>query len=213
MSDTCGVRHPFAGRRRGVLRTGRARAGRHRPGRRSRAGARGRRGDHPVGEQLPVDPVDHLAPVVRVEEDDREVTDLAGLDQRQRLVHLVERPEAAGEDDEPLGRADEAHLARVEVVERVLDVEVRVRALLVRQLDVEPDREAAALLRAAVRALHHAAAAAGDHRPAVLAEPPADRAGVLVGLASLRRRAPSRTSRPPGAGPRPPSRSPRGTPR
>ena len=61
--------------------------------------------------------------------------------------------------------------------------------LLVRQLDVEADREPAALLRAAVRSLHHAAAAAGDDRPAALAEPPADRARRLVRLLSVATRA------------------------
>ena len=75
--------------------------------------------DHPVGEQLAPDPVDHRAPVRRVEEDDREVPDLAGLDQRQRLVQLVERAEPAREDDEALRRPHEADLAGVEVVERV----------------------------------------------------------------------------------------------
>ena len=42
---------------------------------------------------------------------------LVGLDQRQRLEQLVERAEAAGEDDEALGRLHEHHLARVEVLE------------------------------------------------------------------------------------------------
>ena len=42
------------------------------------------------------------------------------------------RPEAAGEDHEPLGRLHEHHLARVEVVEGEPDVAVRVQALLER---------------------------------------------------------------------------------
>jgi hypothetical protein len=42
--------------------------------------------------------------------------------------------------------------------------------LLVRQHDVEADREAAALFRAAVRRLHHAGPTARDHRPARLGE-------------------------------------------
>ena len=114
------------------------------------------RRDHPVGEQLAPDPVEQVVPVVGVEEHDGEVQHLAGLDQRQRLEQLVERAEAAGEDDEALARLHEADLARVEVRERVRDVEVGVRPLLVRQLDVEADREPAAFLRAAVRRLHHA---------------------------------------------------------
>jgi hypothetical protein len=43
-------------------------------------------------------------------------------------------------------------------------------SLLVRQRDVEADRQAAALFRAPVAGLHHAAAPAGDHRPTALAK-------------------------------------------
>ncbi len=60
----------------------------------------------------------------RVEEDDRIELDLAGLDQRQRLEQLVERAEAARQDDEALGRLHEADLARVEVLEGVGEVDV-----------------------------------------------------------------------------------------
>ena len=119
------------------------------------------RRDEPFLQHLVADPVEQVLPVLATDEDDGEVQHLAGLDERQRLEHLVERPEAAGEDDEPLARLHEADLACVEVVEREVDVEVLVRRLLVRQLDVEADREAAAFLRAAVRRLHHTAASAG----------------------------------------------------
>src|SRR5205085_4861745 len=78
----------------------------------------------------------------------------------------------AGEDDEALGRLHEADLAGVEVIEGVRDVEPRVRVLLVRELDVEAHGEAAALLRTAIRRLHHAGPAARDYGPAALAEPP-----------------------------------------
>src|SRR5207237_8182983 len=110
-----------------------------------------------------------------------EVHDLSGLDERERLVELVQRAEAAREDDEALGGLHEADLPRVEVVEGVRDVEVWIRRLLVRKPDVEADREAAALLRAALRRLHHAGPAARDHRPARLREPPRGRARVPVG--------------------------------
>ena len=125
--------------------------------------------------------VQQLLPVVRIEEDDREVEHLVGLDQRERLEELVERAEAAGEDHEALCGLHEADLARVEVVERDVDVEVRVRVLLVRQLDVEADREAAAFLRAAVRGLHHAGPAPGDHRPTRLRE---EATGLARGMVS-----------------------------
>ena len=78
------------------------------------------------------------------------------------------------------------------------DVEVRVRLLLVRQLDVEADREAAGLPRAAVRGLHHAGAAAGDDREARLREPPARHPRIRVGRVVLPhpRRAEDRYRRP-----------------
>src|SRR5256885_3098811 len=54
-----------------------------------------------------------------------------------------------------LFRSHEHRLARVEVTERQRQVDVRIRTLLVRQLDVESDREPPALLRAAIRRFHH----------------------------------------------------------
>jgi hypothetical protein len=106
---------------------------------------------------------------------------LAGLDQRQRFEQLVERAEPAREDHESLGRLHEHRLPRVEVVEGELDVEIRVLVLLVGELDVEADREPTAFLRAAVRGLHHARAAARDDRKAGLGEAPANLARLLVG--------------------------------
>src|SRR5439155_7831411 len=64
--------------------------------------------------------------------------------------------------------------------ERQRDVEVRIDVLLVRQLDVESDREPAALLRAAVRRFHHARSTAGDDRPALFGEPASDATRLLV---------------------------------
>ncbi len=122
--------------------------------------------DHPWSSSSSRIQRERVGPVARADEDDREVEDLPGLDQRQRLEQLVERAESAGEDDEALGRLHEHRLARVEVLERERDVAVRVEPLLVRQEDVEPDREAVALPAAAVRRLHHAWAAARDDRPA-----------------------------------------------
>ena len=115
-----------------------------------------------LGEQ----PVDQPAPVGRAEQHDREVADLAGLAQRRGLEQLVQRAEAAREDDERARVAHEHHLAREEVVEVEADVDVVVLELLVRQLDVEPDRRHAGVARAAVAGLHDAGAAAGDDREA-----------------------------------------------
>jgi hypothetical protein len=104
---------------------------------------------------------------------------------------LVERAEAAGKDHEALGGLHEADLARVEVIEREVDVDVGVLVLLVRQVDVEADREAAPVLRPAVRRLHHAGAAAGDHRPAGLGEEATRRSrGLVRGMAFVHARRP-----------------------
>ena len=57
-------------------------------------------GDAASAEELLAHPVEQAAPVARALEDDRVVHRLAGLDQGQRLEHLVERPEAAREADD-----------------------------------------------------------------------------------------------------------------
>ena len=62
----------------------------------------------------------------RPDEDDREVADLAGLDEGQRLEQLVERAEAAGQDHERVGVLHEHRLAGEEVAELDAEVDVRV---------------------------------------------------------------------------------------
>ena len=120
-------------------------------------------------------PVQQAGPVRGPDQHDREVADLAGLDEGQRLEQLVERAEAAGQDHERVGVLHEHRLAGEEVAELDAEVDVRVEALLVGQLDVAADRQPAALLAAAVGRLHHARAAAGDDRVAGLGEPRAER--------------------------------------
>ena len=129
----------------------------------------------------------------------------------ERLEQLVGRAEAAGEDAEPLGRLHEHRLAGVEVVEDEAEVDVVVHRLLVRQLDPEADREPAAFAAAAVRRLHHARPAARDDGPARLGEEPRRLAGQLVRARPFRRRAPSRSTRPPAGRSARPPRSRRGT--
>ena len=74
---------------------------RPRPGRRSAgAGPGPPRRRLAAATQRVADPVEQARPVRRPDQHDREVADLAGLDERQRLEQLVERPEAAGQDDE-----------------------------------------------------------------------------------------------------------------
>ena len=137
-------------------------------------------------DQLLLDPAPEAVPVLRADEDDREVEDLAGLDQHERLEQLVERPEAALAEHEALGRLHEHRLASVEVLERELSVEVGVRVLFVLELDVEADRQAAGLLAAPVRRLHDPRAAPGDDGEAGLGEAPADLPRTLVRGIALR---------------------------
>src|ERR1700682_6013816 len=88
---------------------------------------------------------------------------LAGLRQRQDVGQLVERTEAAGKHDERTREVREPELAHEEIaeLEQQLARDVRVRPLLVRKPDVEPDRPTAGLSRTTVRRLHDAASAAG----------------------------------------------------
>jgi hypothetical protein len=82
------------------------------------------------------------APELAAHEDHRELVDLAGLHEGQRLEQLVHRPEAAGADDERLRVLDEHRLAGEEVAELDAEVDPLVQALLEGQLDPEPDRQA-----------------------------------------------------------------------
>ncbi len=127
------------------------------------------------------------------DQDDGELAHLVGLDQRERLEQLVERAEPAGEEDESLRSLHQHHLAGVEVAEGEGEVEKPVGLLLVRELDVEADREAPGLLRASVGCLHHAGAAAGDHREAGLGQQPAAQASAFVVRVAGVRFAPIRT--------------------
>ena len=100
--------------------------------------------------------------------------DLAGLDQRQRLEQLVERPEAARQDHERVRVLHEHRLPGEEVVELDRHVDVGVEVLLHRQLDVAADRHPAGLVGPSVGRLHDPRAAAGDHREARARERAAD---------------------------------------
>ena len=113
--------------------------------------------------------------------------DLPRLDEGQRLEELVERAEAAREEDERLGRLHEHRLPGVEVAERHADVAVRVQVLLVRQLDVEADGDAARLLGAAVGRFHDARTAAGDNGEAGVDGKSSETPRVLVPGVALRR--------------------------
>src|SRR4051794_28848553 len=61
--------------------------------------------DERAGGDALAQPVHEATPERLAHEHDGEVTDLARLDEQQRLEQLVERPEPAGKDDERAGVA------------------------------------------------------------------------------------------------------------
>ena len=134
-------------------------------------------------------PVEESLPVRGPEKDDREVLDLAGLCEGQRLEELIEGAQAAGEDDESTRVLDEHVLAHEEVAELHAEVDVLVQLLLAGELDVAADRQAACLMAAAVDRLHHPGATAGDDREATAREGcPKVAAGLVDGLVRFRAR-------------------------
>ena len=91
-----------------------------------------------VADTVPT--VDHLPqqirerlPVRRPHQHDRELQDLARLNQRQRFGQLVERAETAGQHDEGVRVLEEQHLAHEEVVAGDVAIEILVGKLLVRR--------------------------------------------------------------------------------
>src|SRR5688500_1142763 len=141
-------------------------------------------------ERLLSDPLHHPVPVILAIQDDREVLDLAGLDEGQRLEQLVERPESNRKDDEALRVLHEHDRAHAEVAELHAEVDVLVQPLLEGELDVGADGQAAGLLRPTVGGLHDAGPATGDDREALLDErrgQPPSRAVVAVAPADAGR--------------------------
>jgi len=136
--------------------------------------------DHAIGDQAVAYPVDHRPPELAADEDHREGPDLVGLHEHERLEEFIKRAEPARGDDERVGVADEADLAREEVVEVQREVEVVVGRLLERQLDVEPDRQRAGVLRSAVGRLHATGATARDDLHALCPQATADLPRELV---------------------------------
>ena len=78
----------------------------------------------------------HQRPPVRgAYEDDRELPDLSGLDERQGFEEFVHRAEATRQRDERVGVLEEKHLPHEEPPARDPAIQVRVRRLLDRQLE------------------------------------------------------------------------------
>ena len=107
--------------------------------------------------------VDDRVPVLAAVEDDGNLLHPPRLAQAERVEQLVERAEAAGKDDQRGRPQDEVKLPHREVVELEAQIgrDVRIRLLLVRQVDVEADALRAGFERAAVGGLHDAGPAAG----------------------------------------------------
>lgn len=138
--------------------------------------------DHVVGEQGVLEPVDQAFPILASDEDDRELNHLVGLDEGDGLGEFVEGAEAARHGDVALGIAHEDGLADEEIVEVdvLVGVDIGVEVLLERQVDVEADTRATALMRALVAGFHDAGATTGDDAEAVVGELFGDLNGHLV---------------------------------
>src|SRR4029453_1891530 len=120
------------------------------------------------------------APEIASHEHDRELPHLAGLHEGGDLEHLVEGAEAAGQRDERVGVLHQHHLAHVEMPERDPTIEVRIRLLLLGQLDVAADGAPARLAGAAIRRFHDPGPAAGHHREPGARQPRAELAAEIV---------------------------------
>ncbi len=128
------------------------------------------RRDRSVSQQRVADPFGHPRPVILAEEDDREIGQLVGLHQRQRLEQFVECAVATRKDDKPDRVLDEHRLPHEEELEVERTRQVPVGVLLVRQLDIAADRDSLRFIGALVGRLHDPRTAARDHRHARLGE-------------------------------------------
>ena len=112
--------------------------------------------------QLALHPMQQSFPVFGAEQDERELRDALGLDERDDFKQLIERAKPAGHVNEAEAVFREADLARKKIVEVQRKVGVAVALLLAGQFDVQADGFTAALRRALVGGLHDARAAAGN---------------------------------------------------
>ena len=88
--------------------------------------------------------------------------DFVGLDQGHDLEQFIEGAEAARHDDHGAGVFEEHHLTDEEIMEVDPGIDPGVAALLVRQLDAQPDAGALGLGGPSVAGLHDARTTAGD---------------------------------------------------
>ena len=121
-------------------------------------------------------------PVVGVEEDDGEVHDLPGLDERQRLEELVQRSESPRKMTNP-SAAFTNIVFRVEVAEGEVDVQIGFECCSCGSSMLKPTESPPPRGRP-VCGLHDPGASARDHGEALLGEAPAHlhRGGVVGGV-------------------------------
>src|SRR5690554_723842 len=113
-----------------------------------------------------VERVQDGCPIVFPHQDDREILDLAGLNQGEGLEEFVHRAETAGHDHECVGVFDQHDLSHEEIAKVQGGIEVGILALLKGQPDPTAHRFAADVLGPAVGGFHDARAATGhDGQP------------------------------------------------
>ena len=110
-------------------------------------------------------PVNDPFPELAAKHQKRHSLHTPGLDQRQRLKQLVHGAKSARKNCNGGGAHQKVHFPDPEVmkIKRQIGRHIFIRRLLVRQDDVEPDRDTARIVGAAISSLHHARSAAGDN--------------------------------------------------
>ena len=108
-----------------------------------------RAGFHHFSHQL-----GHIQPVLLPMNDDREIRDLAGLNQSESLEQLVGCSQSSRHDDEGVRVLEKKHLSHEKVIERDPAVQVGIRLLLLRKPDIASDRSTAGVLCSAIRRFH-----------------------------------------------------------
>src|ERR1022692_2447842 len=138
------------------------------------------RGDLALGEDPAADPGQQPGPVLAADQHDRELRDLAGMDQGERLEQLVQGAEPARQHHERLRVLDEDGLADEEVPELQADLDVLIQPHLHGQLDAQAHRDTTHVRRALVGRFHDPGASPGDHGVAGLGERRRDALGQLI---------------------------------
>lgn len=121
------------------------------------------------------------------EEDDRRFAEMLHLHELPGIKKFEQRADAAGRDDHRVGNGHEGVEAATEPVELLLDVEIGVGMLLMRQFDVQPDRLPAVehTLRPGIGRLHQPRPAAGHDVQSLSSQPASDFINIAILLIPL----------------------------